>query len=467
MEESEPGHNQFLVTSDCSPRSGSRRRQARQGQPASQRRRCLRAALPSPPPRARRNEGAESGVRDRQRMPAQAKEMALRDTQVVLIGAGHAHVEVLRAFGRRPLPGLRLTLITRETHSPYSGMLPGYIAGHYAAEAMLIDTRPLARFAGATLRHDAATGLDLGARRVLCRGGPPVPYDILSIDIGASPNIAGIPGAAEHAVPVKPLDGFRARFEALRTRVLAGRSRRILLVGAGAGGVELLLSAEHRLRRELAAAGGDPALLDFTLVAAGPEILPAFPPAFRARFRAILAARGIAVETSARVVAVDEAGVTLAGTPPRRLAADEVLWTTEAAPAAWLAETGLALDSRGFLRVDAMLRATGQPAIFAAGDTIAFDPGPIPRSGVYAVRAGPVLAANIRALATGGRLRPFRPQRDALYLVSTGTRQAVATRNGLVAGGAWAWWLKDRIDRRFMRRFRDLPASPPSRLSGG
>lgn len=388
----------------------------------------------------------------------------LSEKHLVLVGAGHAHVEVLRAFGRAPLPGLRLTLITREVATPYSGMLPGHIAGHTTAEEMRIDTRPLASFAKATLRQDEATGLDLAGRRVLCRGGPPVAYDILSINIGSHPSTAAVPGAAEHALPVKPLDGFLPRFEALRTRVLAGRSRRILLVGAGAGGVELLLAAEHRLRRDLAEAGGNPAGLSFTLVAAGADILPGFPTAFRARFRAILAARGIAVEAGARVVAVEADGVTLAGTPLRHLAADEVLWATEAAPAAWLAESGLLLDAQGFVRVDAMLRATGQEEVFAAGDTIAFDPGPIPRSGVYAVRAGAVLADNIRAQATGGQLRPFRPQRDALYLLSTGPREAIGTRNGLVAGGAWAWWLKDWIDRRFIRRFRDLP---PHRLSGG
>lgn len=390
----------------------------------------------------------------------------MRDRHVVLVGAGHAHVEVLRAFGRTPVPGLRLTLITREVDTPYSGMLPGHIAGHYTAAEMLIDTRPLARFANARLVQDDVTGLDLEGRRVLCRGGPPVPYDILSINIGSRPNTTAVPGAAEHALPVKPMDGFLPRFDALRTRVLAGRSHRILLVGAGPGGVELLLAAEHRLRRDLGAAGGDPASLTFTLVAAGAEILPGLPAALRTRFRAILAARGIAVETGARVVAVDAAGVTLAGEPPRRLPADEVLWTTQAASAAWLAETGLLLDPQGFVRVDAMLRATGREDVFAAGDTIAFDPAPIPRSGVYAVRAGAVLAANIRAQATGGQLRPFRPQRHALYLLATGPREAIGTRNGLVAGGAWAWWLKDRIDRRFMRRFRDLPA-PPDRLSAG
>jgi selenide,water dikinase len=378
---------------------------------------------------------------------------------VVLVGAGHAHVAVLRNFGMKPLPGVRLTLITREVDTPYSGMLPGHVAGHYTEDEIHIDTGPLARFAGARLYQDEAIGLDVVGRRVICRDRPPVPYDIVSLDIGSRPNTADVPGAAKHALPVKPIDGFLPRFAALRARVLAGRSRHVLLVGAGAGGVELLLAAEHRLRRDLAAAGGDPASLRFTLLAGGADILAGFPDAFRARFRAVLAARGIVVETMARVAAVEAGGVVLAD-GGRRIAADEVLWTTQAAPAAWLAQTGLALDPRGFLRVDAMLRATGRDDIFAAGDTIAFDPAPIPRSGVYAVRAGPVLADNIRATLTGNTLRPYTPQRDALYLVSTGTPHAIGTRNGLVAGGAWAWRLKDWIDRRFMRRFGDLPAMP-------
>jgi len=378
---------------------------------------------------------------------------------VVLVGAGHAHVAVLRNFGMKPLPGVRLTLITRELDTPYSGMLPGHIAGHYTADEIHIDTGPLARFCGARLFQDEAVGLDVVNRRVICRDRPPVPYDIVSLDIGSRPNTTDVPGAAEHALPVKPIDGFLPRFAALRERVLAGRSRHVLLVGAGAGGVELLLSAEHRLRRDLAEAGGDGESLRFTLLAGGPDILTPFPKAFRARFRALLAARGIAVETGARVAAVEADGVVLAESA-RRIAADEVLWTTQAAPAAWLPQTGLARDPDGFLRVDGMLRAVGREDVFAAGDTIAFDPAPIPRSGVYAVRAGPVLADNIRATLTGRALRPYRPQSDALYLVSTGRRQAIGTRNGLVAGGTWAWTLKDWIDRRFMRRFRDLPAMP-------
>lgn len=379
-------------------------------------------------------------------------------TRLVLLGAGHAHVEVLRRFGQDPPPGLRITLVTREVDTPYSGMLPGHVAGHYAAADILIDARPLARLAGADLVQDEAIGLDLALRRVLRRDGAPIGYDLLSIDIGSRPATAGVPGAATQAIPVKPIDGFLPRFAALRDRVLAGRSRHVMQVGGGAGGVELLLAAEHRLRREVAAAGGDGAALRFTLLAAGEDILASFPAGFRARFRALLAARGIAVLTGARVAEVAAEGVRLAD--GRHLPADEILWTTQAEPAAWLAASGLPCDAAGFLRVGATLQAVGHAGIFAAGDTIAFDPRPIPRSGVFAVRAGPVLAANLRAVAAGRAPRPWQPQRDALYLVSTGGRHAIGTRGGLVLGGSWVWHWKDWIDRRFMRRYRDLPAAP-------
>ncbi len=369
---------------------------------------------------------------------------------LVLVGAGHAHVAVLRQFGMRPVPGVRLTLITREVHTPYSGMLPGFVAGRYRFDEAHIDTVPLARFAGARLFQDEAVGLHVADRLVLCRGQPPVPYDLLSLDIGSRPNTGDVPGAAEHAIPVKPIDGFLARFEALRQRMAEGQSHHVLLVGGGAGGVELLLSVERRLRHDMPSRK-----LQFSLVTASAEILPAFPPAFRARFRAILRDRNITVHAGARVTRVAAGRVTLDN--HGHIEADEVLWTTEAAPASWLAGTGLALDPHGFLRVDATLRAVGRDNVFAAGDMVAFDPGPLTRSGVYAVRAGPVLAANLRAALVGAPLRAYQPQRNALYIVSTGEPYAIATRNGVTVGGGWAWWLKDRIDRRFVRRYNRLP----------
>lgn len=376
--------------------------------------------------------------------------------RVVLVGAGHAHVGALRLFGLKSLPNVALTLISRARHTPYSGMLPGLIAGHYQVDDIHIDAVPLARLAGARLYLDEAVGLDLANRLVICRDAPPVPYDLLSIDIGSTPNTGEVPGADAHAVPVKPIDGFLARFEALLKRTLERKGRAAIAgVGGGAGGVELLLSVERRLRREISAAGYGKAGLSFTLVTASDDLLPGYPPAFRARFRGILCARGITVVTGATVRSVESGQLVVAGRAP--LAADEFLWTTQAAPARWLAQTGLLLDADGFIKVDDTLRAVGHDDIFAAGDIIAFTPRALPKSGVYAVRAGPVIADNIRRALDGTPLRAFDPQREALYLVSTGERCAVGTRNGFTFAGAWVWRWKDWIDRRFMRQFKTLP----------
>ena len=378
---------------------------------------------------------------------------------VVLIGAGHAHVTVLRRFGMKPIAGVRLTLISREVHTPYSGMLPGLVAGLYGFDDAHIDAGPLARFAGARLYQDEVTGLDLDARRVICRHHPPVPFDLLSLNIGSTPNTTDTPGATDHAIPVKPIDGFLKHFDALTQRVLErGGKARVVLVGAGAGGVELLLSVERRLRRELANAGLSASKLSFCLVTDTADILPTFPSAFRERMRTALRERGIDVVTGAPVMSVEAGRLLLAGHVS--IEADEILWTTQAGPARWLEKTGLPLDESGFLRVDETLRVVGQDSLFAAGDTIAFPTRALPKSGVYAVRSGPVLAENIRRLLLGRPLKAFKPQREALYLVSTGMRHAFGTRNGFVVGGNWVWRWKDWIDRRFMDKFNKLPEMP-------
>ena len=225
---------------------------------------------------------------------------------VVLVGAGHAHVTVLRQFGMRPIPGVRFTLISRELHTLYSGMLPGLVAGIYDADEAHIDCAPLARFAGARLYRDDAMGLDLDRRRVICRNRPPVPYDLLSLNIGSALNTETVPGAAKHAISVKPIDGFLHHFDALKARVLARRGRaRIAVVGGGAGGVELILSVESRLRREISQAGFNPAGLSYVLITDGADILPTFPPTFRTRFRATLGDRGILIIVGAAVTEVE------------------------------------------------------------------------------------------------------------------------------------------------------------------
>ncbi len=384
------------------------------------------------------------------------------ERDVVLLGAGHAHVAVLRAFGMRPVPGVRLTLVTPQPESVYSGMLPGVVAGLYRPEQARIELFPLARFAGARIVLSSALGLDLARREVLCEGRPPVPYDLLSIDVGATPRVADVAGAARHAVPLKPIDGLLARIDAVLDRACArGGSARVAVVGGGAGGTELAFALGRRLR-EAAAPGGAVQVV----VLAGSGLLPGFASGARRRVRALAADQGLSVR-DARVLAVEAvdprhpaAGLRVALEDGAALEVDEVVWATQAAAPAWLRATGLATDGGGFVAVDGELRAAGRHDVFAAGDVAAFAPRDLPKSGVYAVRAGPVLAHNLRATLLGRPLRRFRPQRQALYLLSTGGRHAVGTRHGVTLEGDWLWRWKDRLDRRFVDRFNVLPTMP-------
>ena len=383
-----------------------------------------------------------------------AEQQVLRD--IVLVGGGHSHVGVLKRFGMRPVAGVRLTVVCTDTHTPYSGMLPGYIAGHYDYDAVHIDLRRLAEFAGARFYRDEAVGLDLANRKLLCRDRPPVSYDRLSINIGATPRVGGVAGAAEHAIPVKPIHRFNERWNALleRVRRRAGRTT-VAVVGAGAGGVELTLAMQHRLRQELLAHGRAADALRFHLFSATPGILPTHGVRVRRRFERVFAERGVIVHRSAEVVAVDSGQLKTAD--GETLGADEIVWVTQAAGAAWLAETGLALDPNGFVEVGDSLQTVTDRRVFAAGDCAAMVNSPLEKAGVFAVRQGHLLAENLRRSVLELPLRRYRPQRRWLALISTGDRYAVASRGIFCAAGAWVWRWKDWIDRRFMARYRIFP----------
>lgn len=379
---------------------------------------------------------------------------------LVLIGGGHSHVGVLRRFGMRPLAGVRLTLICKDVMTPYSGMLPGLIAGHYAFDDAHVDLNRLARFAGARFYNDEATGFDFDNQLVVCRHRPAVSFDVASVNIGSAPVTVDVPGAADHVVPVKPIDQFVAHWERMRARVL-GRSEasigttRIGVVGGGAGGVEMILAVQYRLRQLLAEKGRDAKRLEFHLLTDTDEILPTHNPSVRAKFRRVLAARGVSVHTARRVVAVEPGLLHCAD--GFELALDEILWVTWAGAGGWVAESGLDVDERGFIRVNDYLQSTSHPTVFAAGDIASMTNHTRPKAGVFAVRQGPPLTANLRRMLLNRPLRPFAPQKQFLSLISTGNRSAVASRSGWALEGAWVWRWKDWIDRRFMAKFADLP----------
>lgn len=369
---------------------------------------------------------------------------------IVLIGGGHAHALVLRMWAMDPIPGLRLTLIDPNPIAPYTGMLPGHVAGHYRRDEIMIDLVRLARFAGARLILDRATGLDTTTRRIHLANRPPLRFDIASLDIGIGSGLPGLPGFAEHAAAAKPLGDYALRWETFLSTAPAEPA--LTLIGAGIGGVELALASAHRLR----ATGRTPRI---TLLERADTALPNIGPRARATLLSRLTAEGITLRSGTTATAIGPDHVTLSdGT---RLPSDFTLSTAGTQPQGWLTQTGLSLQD-GFLAVSPTLQ-TSDPAIFAAGDCAHLSHAPRPKAGVYAVRAAPILLHNLRALATGRPLRPYHPQRDYLKLVSLGGKEAVADKFGLRSGGRALWWLKDRIDRAFMAKFDAYP-TPTRRL---
>jgi selenide,water dikinase len=369
---------------------------------------------------------------------------ATRD--LVLVGGGHTHVQVLRRWIARPVAGVRLTVVLDRPEAVYSGMVPGFVAGDYATHELEIDVAALARRAGAELVLAPATGIDPKRRRIFADGRAPIAWDVASLDVGSTIRGHDLPGVCEHALATRPIrtlvDRLAARVEeASRGAAAAQRGR---VVGAGAAGVEVACTLDARIRHRGVRA-------EITVGTDEAEFLTGYPRRVAERMRRELDRRCVAVRERVRAIAVERDTLVL---ETARLPADLVVWATGAAPLPFLARSPLPHDDAGFLRVRPTLQVERHDELFAAGDCATLASAPwVPKAGVYAVRQGPVLDANLRALLAGHRLRLFRPQRHFLSLLNLGDRRALAAKWGLVAVGGWVWRLKDRIDRRFVERF--------------
>ncbi|MCM2287959.1 MAG: FAD-dependent oxidoreductase [Sulfuritalea sp.] len=363
--------------------------------------------------------------------------------QLVLVGGGHAHVQVLAALAAQAIAGTEVTLVTPFARQIYSGMLPGWIAGHYALDDCALPLDALTQQAGMRLLLTSCSEIDLAARRLHCTNGDSLAFDAISIDSGPVAAIDRLPGAAEHALAIRPIEGFVAAWPGLLDRARQG-SFTLAIVGDGAAAIELALALQTRFAAEGLA---DCAI---TVIGSDPQPLPGLPFLLRRRAARLLAERGIGYRGGKRVAALHERQVELAD--GSRHATDAVLLATGAAAPHWPAAAGLAVDGGGFIRVAATLQSISHPCVFAAGDIAAYAEAR-PKSGVFAVRAGPPLAANLRAWCEGSRLQPWRPQRRALYLLSTGDDRALAAWGPFSAAGAWVWRWKDRIDRGFVARY--------------
>jgi pyridine nucleotide-disulfide oxidoreductase family protein len=369
--------------------------------------------------------------------------------RLVLLGGGHAHLHVLRELARRPPADVHLMLVSPYESQTYSGMVPGLLAGHYIAAQCAVPLAPLAAAAGMQFLRSAAVALDAGQRTVTLLDHRQVQYDLLSIDTGPVMDRGAIPGARQHALFVRPIEPFIEHIDDL-VSLAALRALDIVVVGGGAGGFELAMALQFRLK----GSGGPRSRV--CLVTGGGAPLAGYAHGVRRRALAALKALGITVfdagcvEITARHAVLDQG---------MRLACDCAVMATGVSAPAWPVDSGLALDEQGFIAINSRLQSTSHPEVFAAGDVATRVDKPYPKSGVYAVRAGPLLADNLLRALSGRRLRPYRPQRRSLRLQ-----------------GHWAWRWKDRIDQVFVAQYRidDPPggdtvpaaAGPPEPTNG-
>lgn len=343
--------------------------------------------------------------------------------RILLVGAGHSHLAVLRSLVKQPLPGARFAVVSPFARQVYSGMLPGVIAGHYRKQEAEIDVARLAARAQAEFIEGEVVGFDAQRRAATLKDGGELVFDCASLNAGSLAD-ASVPGSLEHALAVKPFERFLQRLE-------LSQGMHIAVIGGGAAGAELAMAMRHRGAH----------------VSVYSERSP-FPPALATRVAAAL--RGQSVNFLAMAVTRLEPGPSvIAG--PTEARYDQVVLASGAVPLPWLAGSGLATDERGFVLVDETLRSVSHPEIFAVGDCATLRAGPVQKSGVYALRQGKTLARNLRQLVQGQPPAPYRPQRHALLLLSCGRRYAIAQRGGWSAEGRWVWWWKNFIDRRWVK----------------
>jgi len=379
---------------------------------------------------------------------------------IVLVGGGHAHIQTLSQFASTPPPGIRTTMVVDLPIAVYSGMVPGFVAGQYRREEVEIDVVGLCRKAGVDLILGRVVRVDPDGQRILMEDGTSVSYDVASFNIGSTVAGLDLPGVREHALPTRPIGRFCSLVEEAVERIRRGTPTepvgepvsepvQVVVVGGGAGGVEVAFTIEQRIR-------GLGAPVRVRILEGGPKILANYSGPLRRRLERQAGKKGIEILRERRVESVDGGSVMLEG--GERIGCDILLWVAGSRSHDVFEVSGVEVDDRGFVLIRPTLQFKDYDNLFAVGDCGTFIDFPeTPKAGVYAVRQGPFVTHNLVAWLDGLPLRRYRPQGDFLTLMNLGDGSAVGGKWGLSFQGKWVMKWKDRIDREFMGRFLTTP----------
>ncbi|MFK8020852.1 MAG: selenide, water dikinase SelD [Pseudomonadales bacterium] len=375
------------------------------------------------------------------------------EQDLVLVGGGHTHVLVIKALAMRAIPGVRVTLISEQVQTPYSGMLPGFVAGHYAKQDTLIDLNRLCQATGVRWIKGRVTSLDLKSNCIEIDDQASMSFDLVSIDVGSNPGVSNI--ETNHRVMgVKPIASFHRQWQKLQCSLaepdkLNTRKQQLGVVGAGVGGVELCLALAHRLRSS--------SKHSLNLLFPHKRILPGLPASAVSIAEKQLRTMSVQLHSEFKLASVDNSHALASNGQAVEL--DHIFLCTDATAPKWPGRSGLECDTAGFIRVNRYLQSVSHSNVFAAGDVASIDNYPRPKAGVFAVRQAPFLVQNFRHYFSGGTMQKVKLQSEFLRLITLGDQRAIACRNGLAISGPLVWRWKDRIDRKFMSQFSDLRSS--------
>ena len=369
--------------------------------------------------------------------------------KIVLIGAGHSHLETITGLGKTLSDRCEITLISNENSVPYSGMIPGLISGHYTFRDCHINLSELCNRYNVRLISSSASRISV-PKQLIDTPDDCHKFDIASINIGSVTNIQSMTGSNEMVLPVKPIKSFIDGIESFLMTVgkaPAKAKHQVSVVGGGAASIEISLALKYRTEKS----GYNN--LNFSLITASDEILETHSVAVRRKFRRILHQQGISTQYNKPIVHV--------GYDHMRAASDEIIksdltiWATGAGATNWPKLSNLPTTKDGFIKTDPSLKVKGTDNIFAVGDIGSIEGLTYPKSGVYAIRQAATLASNIKNLLNGSPLDDYQPQKHSLALISAGNKYAVAGRNTFYACGKWVWYWKHYIDRKHMEKYRD------------
>ena len=368
-------------------------------------------------------------------------------TELVLVGGGHANIQVLKSFGMRPIAGLRVSLISDVINAPYSGMLPGFVAGEYSYDEMHINLVQLANFANARFIKTNITSIDTLNRQIHCEGRPEISYDLISVNTGITPDFGDIIGAREHCIAVKPISHFLSHLPNLDATVTSPTDV-IAIIGSGAAGIELAFAFRARFNQK----NIKPKI---TIIGSAERFFPTLPKKCHQAIYEQCKKADIEVHLGHAATQVSNKVVTL--NSGVQLAASHTFLVTGAKPSEWLNSSSIDLTSDGYIEVNNAYQSISNNRVFAGGDIAKIKHQPRPRSGVFAVRAGPILAKNLRLALEGMAVQPHQPQSRYLSLIMLGNGTVMALWDRFYISAKWLWPVKKWIDQKFISNFSNLP----------